>query len=620
MRVVSGVVALVLGLAAIFGAIGLQTIWAPPATLTATTDQTSVDAVPEAPLTVITGGINEVGEDPVDYTLTGEGDYSVMLGQTRDVEAWIGDAAHNTVTGVETEVPGDQDPRVVVEHTEGEATVPDPAGSDLWVDTQEGSGTIDQRWSVPSEGDWALLVAADGTEPAPADVTVTWTNTIGDSPWIVPLAIIGGLLVLLGLALLVWALLVRRRAAQGNTENHHHHNEGGDGPGVASPDARGASTPTAPATPPTGGSGQVSSTQAPSEISPRRQKARARYAGLLAGGLTLAGALGAGPATAQDTQSAPASDASQASDQESSDEGDQYPILTDSQLERILGKIATVTSQADEQQDASALESRVAGQALTSRSANYANVKISDDVQKVRPVASSPILSVVAEADPAFSRTVAVITEGEGDATPQILVLRQESARDQYMLVAATPMTPGAEVPASGLSGDGSETIGFTDKAGLVMSPGNAIAGLARYLTDPEADFADRMVPNAAIDGIHDYQATIEEDAPDAKMTISRRTVPHVTTSLRLPDGSALVVSSLDARMTIAPRTPGDTIVVDELTAARAGEDSTETNAPVDMTYREDVVLRVPAEGATGDEAKVSLVGLSDELQAVSYR
>ncbi|HEY4614112.1 MAG TPA: hypothetical protein VIG75_01485, partial [Citricoccus sp.] len=207
MRVVSGIVALLVGLAALLGAIGLQTIWAPPETMTATVAEQPA----QAPLTVITSGIDEVDDEPVEFTLEGSGDFAVMLGRERDVRAWVGDAAHNTVTGIATDVPRGQSPRVEVEHSEGEQSVPNPQGSDLWVDVQEAQDRVEQRWSVPSDGDWALLVARDGREPAPTDLSVTWANRAGDSPWIVPLYVIGGLLVAAGIALLAWAAVRRGR-------------------------------------------------------------------------------------------------------------------------------------------------------------------------------------------------------------------------------------------------------------------------------------------------------------------------------------------------------------------------------------------------------------------------
>ncbi|WMY77001.1 hypothetical protein [Citricoccus sp. I39-566] len=602
MRGISGVVALVLGLVALFGAIGLQTVWAPPTTLTASTNSAAVDAPADAPLTVITGGINEVvdaGDEAVEYTLTGEGDYTVMLGQTRDVEAWVGEAAHNTVTGIETEGSDRQDPRVVVEHTEGEATVPDPAGSDLWVDLQEASGTIEQRWSVPSEGDWSLLVAADGTEPAPMDMTVTWTNTVGDSPWIVPLYIIGPLLILVGLALIAWALIRRRRGPGSGGQRPDQHP--GQHPGQQGARGAGASgLPGGPGRPgEPGGSGGS-------------HAVRSRVAGAAVAVLTLAGLAGAGPATAD--SGAPSADAPAGGGQE------QYPIVTDSQLERILGKVAGIVEQGDEAQDAGALEYRVSGPALEMRRDNYENRGFSDDVQAAEPVAASPVVSVVAQADPSFPRSLLVVTEGEGNSNPQLLVLRQESARTNYNLISNTPMTPGAQFPSSDLSFTGGEVIASDDGSGLVMTPGQAISGVATYLTDPEADFADRMVENPAIDQIHEYQATLEEDTPDATIDIARKAIPGEATTMRLPDGSALVVSVIDNIVDVTPDEPGATVGFGgDLAAAKAGEDSNETTTGISMTYREVLAVRVPAEGATGEDAKVSLVGMTDELHAVSF-
>ncbi|MGM7670061.1 hypothetical protein [Microbacterium sp. A93] len=613
-RGISGVVALVLGLVALFGAIGLQTIWAPPTTLTASSNSVEVDAPADAPLTVITGGINEVAgaaDEAVEYTLTGEGDYTVMLGQTRDIEAWVGESAHNTVTGIEAEVAGGQDPRVVVEHTDGEATVPDPAGSDLWVDLQEASGTIEQRWSVPSEGEWALLVAADGTEPAPTEMTVTWTNTVGDSAWIIPLFVIGILLILVGLALLIWTLIRRRSSGSDDSGGSGDHRSG-----AAAGLQSGTGTGTGPAPQDAGGAGGSGA-------------ARTRVTGAVVAILTLAGLAGAGPATA-DATTEPSAEASTEASAEATETPsaeapagggeDQYPIVTDSQLERILGKVAGIVEQGDEAQDAGELAYRVSGPALEMRADNYENRELGEDVKAAEPVAASPVVSVVAQSDPSFPRSLLVITEGEGNSNPQLLVLRQESARTNYNLIANTPMTPGAQFPSSDLSFTGADVIASAEAEGLAMSPGQAISGVAQYLSDPEADFADQVVKNPAIDEIHKYQASSVEDSPDATIKITRKAIPGAATTLRLPDGSALVVSVIDNVVDVTPDEPGATVSLGgDLAAAKAGEASNETTSGISMTYREVLAVRVPAEGATGDDAKVSLVGMTDELHAVSF-
>src|SRR5699024_1330815 len=97
-----------------------------------------------------------------------------MYGQLRDIEAWIGDAAYNRIDGVTTDVARGEDPTVDISYVDGESEVPNPANSDLWLATQEVDGEVTQRWTQHDDGQWALLIAADGTEPAPTDVSVSF--------------------------------------------------------------------------------------------------------------------------------------------------------------------------------------------------------------------------------------------------------------------------------------------------------------------------------------------------------------------------------------------------------------------------------------------------------------
>jgi hypothetical protein len=585
-------VALLVGIAALLGAVGLQTIWAPPETMTATVGQGPA----EAPLTVVTSGIDEVDEDPVDFTVSGEGSFNVMLGRERDVQAWVGDAAHNTVTGITTDVPGGEAPRIDVEHTDGEATVPDPKGSDLWLDVQKAQDRLEQRWSVPSGGDWALLVARDGTDPAPTEMTVTWTNRVGNSPWIVPLYVIGGLLVLTGITLLAWGLVRRVRGPRG-------------GAGTPAAAAGGPASPR----PATGASGAGSTAGTASRTSAARGARRRIAAGIAAVAIGLTGVAPAG-ASPSGTPAAP--DAATA--EPAGDEA--YPVLTDVQLERILGKVSQTVRAGDAAKSSAKLKPRVASDALEVRSLNYRNRKIDDSVRAPEPVAATPVLSAAAVSDPSFPRTAMAVTEGKGNSTPQILVLRQESARGQYRLVTSAPMTPGAELPSGSLDQTGFEVMAPDDRAGLVMAPGYALTGTARYLSDPSDDFWQRINANPHMTAIHEYQDDVVAAAEDARIRFNRGAIPDSAIALRLQDGSALVFGGLDARTVALPKEAGGTVIVEGLAAELVGTDSGETGSGLDMTYREVLALHVPADGARGDDAKVSLVGMTDELDTVEFR
>ena len=127
----------------------------------------------------------------------GEGAFLLAAGRPDDVDAWVGKTAHNTVAGVSEDGKALQ-----LTHTDGEATAPSPAGSDLWVSTENASGEMDYSWDAPADGDWSLLLAADGTKPAPSSITMTFPNDTS-TPWAIPLMVLGGLLIIAGGALLV---------------------------------------------------------------------------------------------------------------------------------------------------------------------------------------------------------------------------------------------------------------------------------------------------------------------------------------------------------------------------------------------------------------------------------
>ncbi|WP_336704302.1 hypothetical protein [Micrococcus terreus] len=578
MRIVSGLLALLLGLAALLGGIGLQTIWTPPLTLTAEVG----DDPTEAPLTVITGEFAEIDEDPVEYTLTGDGDYTVMLGRERDIQAWIGDAAHNTVKGIQTDVPEGEQPHVIVEHAEGEMTVPNPVDSDLWIETHEASGTLAQRWTLPEEDQTALLIAVDGTAPAPTDVTVTWTNRVGDSPWIVPLLVIGPLLILIGLGLLLWAWLRKRR-------------DGGQSPHSAEQSSRRSGRRAAEAA-----SGQGSSTA--------RRVGTGAAVGLLALTVSLPG-----PATASPS-------AEGGADQSATQEGEFIPLLVDQQLERILGRIEGRVQQGDTEQDAEQFGNRVSGMARTMRELNYRNRAIDEDQAEPAPLAAAPVLSAVGTEDGSFPRTVLVVTEGEQNETPHLSVLRQRAPRQQYQLVYAVPMAPGATLPGMSMTDQGLSRIDLKDADGLMMSPSEAVAGVTAYLTDEDDDFKDKMAPSAYATAIQDYQKDVAESAKDTDVSLKRHPRPRETMAFRLPDGSALVFASVYANVYVSPKEEGGTVIASDLVAEVAGESETETTKDLSMRYRELMVLRVPAEGGDDADAQVSLDGFEDELYVVDYQ
>ena len=192
LRFKTAVALVLLGLLTLLAGIGQKTFWAPAETVTAT-----ASAGEAAPLTVIDQKLRTLEGGTVTIKVKGEGSFLLAAGRPDDVDAWVGKTAHNTVTGL-----SDDKKSLQVKHTDGEASAPSPAGSDLWVSTENASGEMDYTWSAPADGDWSLLLAADGKKPAPSSISMTFPNDTS-MPWAVPLMVLGGLLILAGGALLV---------------------------------------------------------------------------------------------------------------------------------------------------------------------------------------------------------------------------------------------------------------------------------------------------------------------------------------------------------------------------------------------------------------------------------
>ena len=554
----------------------------------------------------------------------GDGEFTLMYGQPGDIEAWVGDAAHNRIDGVDTDVARGEDPTVNITYVDGESEVPNPVNSDLWLATQDVTDEVTQRWTSSDAGQWALLIAADGTAPAPADFSVSWVNVEPDSPLITPLMIAGIILILVGIALLIWRFLEFRRRAKRTSGRRAAVR--GDYTGLTAADMR-ADTDSTQETmsiqqveagePVTntqnaaliegsrwgrpdsscfrsrnargclpdndtdddtaddfedlGGGSTTPAADESTETLPTQDDpddgGKPRDSGFLRRTVTaltalgLAAGLGIGPAHADTTERADDDieeqvDEEQIEDEADAEETETFPVVVDSQLERILYAVSATVQHGDDELDADVLTGRVAGQALRVRENFYRNLGIDEEYSQPRTIATDQILAAWMERDDAFPRTVYAVTSDEEGAEIQALVLRQQDPRSQYQLINNVPLAPGAEIPAGSLSDEEVEEIPDDEAGGLVMAPNAAIEALADYLTDPDADAGESIADNEWIDQIHDHQAELEEDhgEHDTDVSISRTVFDDSVNSLRLQDGSALVFGAMNSLESLTPQ------------------------------------------------------------------
>lgn len=220
-----------LGLAALVAGVGMRTAWLPEDTATA-----SADLSDGGPVSLTAPGVMEMRPGPVTATLTGEGEVHLARMREADAQAWVEGAQHLVLTGLRDENS------LSTEAVDGEATVPDPAGSVMWLDGESGQDEVTLTWE-DRPGRYLLVAAGDGTQ-APQRLTLTWPVEVS-TPWATPLVALGVVLLLVAAAL---AFLLVRRGSRRRSDPDATNDTAADvhasraGPAAAPPEPTGTRT------------------------------------------------------------------------------------------------------------------------------------------------------------------------------------------------------------------------------------------------------------------------------------------------------------------------------------------------------------------------------------------
>lgn len=584
LRFKTAVALVLLGLLTLLAGIGQKTVWAPAETVTATA-ATDAEA---APLTVIDQKLRTLEGGTVTIKVKGEGSFLLAAGRPDDVTAWVGKTAHNTVNGLSEDKKS-----LKVERTDGEAAAPSPAGSDLWVSTEKANGELDYTWSAPADGEWSLLLASDGTKPAPSSISMTFPNDTS-TPWAIPLMVIGGLLMLAGGALLVFKPKGRTPGQGGSAA--------GGGNLLSQLAAAGAKA--------RAGIKAKTGAKAGSGSSARLSVAVAASTAAL-----LAGTGAVAQATTPEPSATPDAPSSASASGNASGDGDS-PVLLDAQFRRILEQVSSATAAGDAAKDAKKLATRVAGTELEVRTQNY---KIRSRVASYdarMPVRATKLLTTVVTSKRTWPRSVLAVTQGEGNVVPQLLTLVQKSPRENYKLVGTSPLQPGTTFPA--IARNGTETLAPGDKSGLLYSGQEALSGLADRLTKENSTFKNKLVEGQSSPYIADtlsYQADVVKSGVNGEFAFTHKVVPDGTVVFRTSDGGALVLGRLTFNFDGTPKSEGDKLSIGNDAAVLAG--GKETTTGMVLNFAESVAVYVPP---TGSKDPMKLVAGTRGLVGASFK
>ncbi|MGO2036527.1 MAG: hypothetical protein ACTH2U_08615 [Brevibacterium sp.] len=489
----------------VVGGLGIlqKTLWAPDDTITATAQ---IDA--DSPAVVVDPGMLNLYETPATLKVEGSGDLTIAQAPIENIDSWTGESAVDRVTGL-AEGGG-----LTTKSKDGENTVPNPAGADLWESEVTGTDAVTLDWSDDANRT-GFLIAGDGEAGQVKTVTLSWPNH-AETPWAIPLMIIGGAVFLGGVVLLIFGRSSAKKEANRRKARQER----------------------------------------------RRKLAEYGTAFAIVPVLALS-ACGPEELPTPEPSEAPSSAAAG---------------VSEDQVKRILDSVAEDVKAADDKTDKKKLEERATGPALKQREDAY-KVKEKVEKQKLPPaVASDDIVVNYTAATDTWPRMTSLITSA-GDQT-QLLVLTQEEPRADYKLWSQTQLVPGTELPEIPDARQGSQLLdpgadGFVATPEKAVA--NYAKALGSGADSKEAKGFES---DSFSKSIWDNQKKQKESAEDGKAEVKYKYTPGKEIVAQGTAGDEAVVTGvIEAESTITPESTGGrtgTLTLSTPQKELTGEDSTQ--------------------------------------------
>ena len=574
MRFVLAIICFVIAVGTMGTGLAERTFLAGPdeVTLTSTTKQV-------APVVVIDGAALNAYPDAQTVKLSGSSSAFAAYGRTSDVLAWVGDTNYTEVTI--NPKTGKLQSKL---HPGKATTVPNPAGSDLWLQQFTFDQAKDFQTKIPAT--MSVIAVSNGKSPAPSTVSINWPLD-NSKPWTGPLILVGIIALILGLICLLWAFNHLRRTR-----------------GPRRTPQRMPRLPRQPRfkTRP----GTISS------AGPNSSKGRRAIRNLVAAGpvlgitaVLLAGCSSAPAPTILDSATPTAKAAATAP----------IPAVTHDQLAAIVTKISATVTTADSTLDAKLAETRMAGPALEERLANYV-------VRKAQP-SLAPSISIPAtlgqynlpESKDTWPRSVFTVVKSKSGSSQEFiaLMLIQQTPRSNYKVNYAMTLQPNTTLPKVAPVSVGTSRL--DPNVGLLKLQPSTIALAYGEILDKDTAAADYGLFDAKDDafrtqvGLASKQAQMAALPATAQLTYTNANGDGQVIALITINAGALVAVDLNEIETVKPVEAGAAVNAPGAIEAYLGK-GTSTSGIV-ATYGDQLLFYVPAASSSG---KIALLGYSQGL------
>lgn len=592
MRFVWAVAAFVLAAVLIGAGIAQRTVFDGPSTQTA-----EIALTDDTPYTLVDGSV--LTELPGTQTLRVAGDDGVFVayGRTADVSAWLSDQSYTAVTaGDEGTLDSslvEPTATAVADETAADAAAGrNPAGSDLWLAQYQDDGAVSVPLQLPDS--MSVLIASDGTAPAPAEVSVTWDISL-TTPWAGPLMLLGGLVLVGGIVLYLLAIRHARRSR---------------GPRRKAP-------PPLPVTQPIdlaveqGEKGVITAGPASRRSS---RKAFVALPALVVGSLLFAGCSADAWPDLAPTPTPTGSAAVIDSDDQ------QAPAVTEAQARTILARISETVAQADSASDSALAATRLSGAALAERTTNYALRAAVADVPALPAIPAEPTQIILPQAVDEWPRTVLTVVQTQGDAGSEstIMLMTQNDPWAPYTLSYSAALGGSVEMPDLAPAYIGASQVP-PDTSFLAIAPDELSAAYADVLNnganstyaglfDEQSDLFSQGV---AADRQKRLDAFNQTAASTGTLEFAAEPGTQTPLALATLESGAIVAVTVNEVDTVKPANEDVVIKLDGNPTVQALTGVSESATGVSSTFADQLFFYVPAQGST---EKVRLLGFSSNI------
>jgi hypothetical protein len=362
-----------------------------------------------APVVVIDGAALNAYKQTQNVTLSGSSTAFAAYGRTSDVIAWVGNSSYNEVS-----LNKRTGQLQSVLHAGRTKTVPNPAGSDLWLQQFEFSSAKNFDVKVPA--DMSVIAVSDGKLPAPSEVAINWPID-NSNPFAGTLILVGAVASLVGLILFLLAFNHLRRTR-----------------GPRRTPQRMPKLPRQPRLRPQ--RKELTTTKGRRSI--RNFATLVPAVGISA--LLLAGCTAVPAPSIATATSTPAAALAAAA---------KTPAVTPVQLQQIMVSISNTVKNADSKFNDKLIKTRMAGPALADRLANYTIRQANPKLPASVAIPAETVAITLPQASNTWPRTVFTVlkTQSKSVLTYTALMLIQNTPRENYKVNYAMTLEPNITLP-----------------------------------------------------------------------------------------------------------------------------------------------------------------------------